>query len=44
MCLSDDDIITDLGYQYVEILHNNASQISSVEIHVGTVDIHTLFP
>ena len=44
MRLSGDYLIFDLGYQYVEIANNNATHIYSVEIHVGMVDMHTLWP
>ena len=37
-------LILDLGYQYVDILKNNATPLSSVVINIGTVDMYTLFP
>ena len=37
-------MIIGLGGQYIGNWHNNKSQISSVEIHIGVVDMHTLLP
>ena len=38
MFLSHADLITELGYKYVEMIQNNAAYIYSMEMHVGTVD------
>ena len=42
MCWNDAYLIIALEDQYVRYLHNNATQISSVEMHGGMVDTHTL--
>ena len=42
MCWNDDYLILGLGVQYVVNFNNNVTHIYSVEINVGTVDIHTL--
>ena len=44
MCLSGAYRIPNLGYQYVEILHNISIHISSVTPHFGTVGRRTLQP
>ena len=44
MCWNDAYMIIGLEYQYVGNCHNNETQISSVAMNVGIVDIHTLYP
>ena len=36
-------MIPDFGDKYVYIVHNKATHISRVVMHVGTVDMHTFF-
>ena len=43
MCWNDAYMIIGLEYQYVGNCHNNETQISSVAMNVGIVDIHTLY-
>ena len=42
MCWNDAYLVLGLEYQYVGNYNNNATQISSVVMHVGVVDIHTV--
>ena len=44
MYLGCSDLLADLGYQYIEIVNNNTTHISSVAMHVGTFDMHIFFP
>ena len=44
MCWNDFYLILVMKYQYVGNWHNNITHISSVEMHVGMVDMSTLFP
>ena len=44
MCWNDAYMILGLEDHYVGNLQNNATHISSVSIHVGMVDRHTLYP
>ena len=37
-------LVIDFGYQYVGNFHNKAKHISSVVMHVGMDDMHTLLP
>ena len=42
MCWNDAYLILGLKDQYMGNYHNNVTHISSVAVHVGIVDIHTL--
>ena len=44
MYWSDASLIIDLVDKYVKNLQKNVTHISSVEIHVGIVDMHIFFP
>ena len=40
MCWSYDDLIPELGDQYMDIVHNKVTPIYSVSMHVLTFDMH----
>ena len=44
MCLRYAYLTLDLRDQFVDIVNNNAANISSVAVHVGVVDMYKLWP
>ena len=44
MCWNDAYLILGLKDQYLIYRHNKATQTFSVAIHVGLIDMHTLYP
>ena len=43
ICWNDAYLILGVEYQYMGNYNNNATHISNVEMHVGMVDMHTLY-